>query len=259
MSAKNAKRREKVRSQRASFIIPESVCQLRLHELPITKRLANVVRSIGVRTLGDLNGRNVCELLQWKNCGWRTLGEIQQLIERATSGEFDTTQIDESTVAAELLTLFEQGMIKLSPREKQFLLARIGGLSFAEIGRRYGLTRARDHQVVSKALETLRKTYGPRIPRLLEMVKRRSLSIPNSSGLTPALLEQWIGPRFAADDSASPAVAGRLSREAQLRLIRSLDKNIPCSLEKFPKSPPHDPPSYLPNELAASSQIVRGC
>src|SRR6266699_3290167 len=110
----------------AGFAIPESVCQLQFHELPITTRLANVVRSIGAQTLGDLKGRSTFELLQYKACGWRTLGEIQQLIERAISGEFDEARIEESTAAAELLTLLEQGMAKLSPRENQFLLARIG-------------------------------------------------------------------------------------------------------------------------------------
>lgn len=238
MSATNAKRGKKVRSQRRDFIVPESICQLRLDELPITKRLEHVVRSVRIRTLGDLNGRSVCEVLKWKNCGRRTLGEIQQLIERATSGEFDSKQIDESAVAGELLTLLEQGIQKLSPRDSQFLVARIGGLSFAEIGRQYGFTRARVQQVVAKAIETLRKTYGSRIPRLLEIVKRRSLSIPGASGLTPPSLNEWIGLAAAAGDSVYPAVAGRLSREAKLRLIALLDKRIPCCLEKFPKRKP---------------------
>ena len=208
------------------FAIPESVCQLQFHELPITTRLANVVRSIGARTLGDLKGRSTFELLQYKACGWRTLSEIQQLIERAISGEFDEAQIEDSTAAAELLSLLEQGMAKLSPRENQFLLARIGGedlpcLTFEEIGRRYGLTRARVQQLVARALDTLRKTWGPRIPRLLEMMKRRCLSIV--CPLTPALLEQWIG--------ESPR-RFRLSTTAQVRLITALDENIPCWPEK---------------------------
>jgi hypothetical protein len=210
----------------ASFAIPESISQLQFHELPITGRLANIVRSIGARTLGDLKGHSPLELLQYKNCGRRTLNEIQQLIERAISGEFDAAQIEDSTAAAELLTLLEQGMAKLSRREKQFLLARIGGedlpcLSFEEIGRRCALTRQRVHQIVAKALNTLRKSWGPRVPRLLEMIKRRCLSM--GCPLTPALLEQWIG-----ESSRS----FRLSRKAQVRLIAALDKNIVCWLEK---------------------------
>ncbi len=40
------------RQDGAGFAIPESICQLQFHELPMTKRLANVVRSIGAKTLG---------------------------------------------------------------------------------------------------------------------------------------------------------------------------------------------------------------
>jgi len=199
-----------------SFSIPKSVCKLQFDELPITRRLAGVVRSIGARTLGDLNGLSACELLQCKNCYWRTVAEIEQLIERAIAGEFDALRIEEFEAAAELLTLLEQGMAKLSHRENQFLLARIRGLTFAEIGQRFGFTRARVHQVTVKALDTLRKTWGPRVPRLLDMVKRR-LSLSNTSELTPALLEQWVG-------ESSRCL--RLSRKAHVRLIAELDPDI---------------------------------
>jgi Sigma-70, region 4 len=200
----------------AGFTLPKSVFKLRFAELPITRRLASVLRSIGARTLGDLNGRSACELLQCKNCYWHTVTEIEQLIERAIAGEFDVAHIEESKATAELLTLLEQGMAKLSRRENQFLLARISGLTFAEIGRRFGLTRARVHQVIAKAFDTLRKTWGPRVPCLLDMVKRR-LSLSNASELTPALLEQWVG-------ESSRCL--RLSRKAHLRLIAELDADI---------------------------------
>ena len=201
------------------YVIPESACRLRFDELPITKHLANVVRSVGLRTLGNLHGRNPFELLQWKRCGWRTLAEIQQLIERAICGEFDVARIDESTALVELLTLLDQGIAKLAPRDKQFLLARISGRTFAEIGRRYGFTRACAHKVAIKTLGILRKTYGPRIPELLEIVKRRCLSISDGSGLTPPLLEQRV---------AGSTKSFRLSRKAQIRLVAALDKRIPC-------------------------------
>jgi hypothetical protein len=117
--------------------------------------------------------------------------------------------------------LLEQGIAKLSQREREFLLDRIHGLTFKEIGRPFGFTHARAHQVVAKALDTLRKSYGPRIPGLLEMLKRRCLSIPNGSSLTPPLLEQWIGDSFRSF---------RLSTKAQLRLIAALE-NIPSCVE----------------------------
>jgi hypothetical protein len=208
------------------FAVPKSICGLRFDELPITIRLANVVRSNRFRTLGDLHGRTRLELLQYKACGWRTVAEIQQLIERASSGEFDVGRIDESQVATELLTLLELGIAKLAIRDRQLVLARIRGMTFAEIGRRYGFTRARAHQAIVRALDALRKSWGPRIPCLLEMMKRRFRSIPTGLKLTPALLEQW------ADDSSGPF---HLSREAQVRLIGALDRTIPCRLEGVPK------------------------
>jgi hypothetical protein len=204
------------------FSIPESVYKLQFDELPITRRLASVVRSIAARTLSDLNGLSACELLQCKNCYWRTVAEIEQLIERAIAGEFDLAHIEESEAAAELLTLLERGMAKLSRQENQFLLARIRGQTFAEIGGRFGFTRAWAHHVTANALHALRKTWGPRVPRLLDMVKRR-LSVSNASELTPALLEQWVG-------ESSRCL--RLSRKAHVRLIAELDVDILLSTKR---------------------------
>ena len=204
------------------FVVPESISQLRFAELPITSRLTNFVRSIGLGTLGDLNGRSAFELLRCKNCGWRTVVEIGQLIERASSGEFDEAQIEESAWPTELLRLLEEGMANLSPREKHLLLARIGGedgvpLTLEELGQQHALTRARVQQILKRALNALKKTWGPRLPRLLEVVKRRCFS--NVCPLTPALLAQWTG------ESHSKF---QLSPKAQVRLIGALDEDIPC-------------------------------
>ncbi len=147
---------------------------------------------------------------------------IQQFIERTIFGQFDVARIDQSIAAAELLTLLEQGIAKPSRRERLFLLARIVGLTFEEIRRRFRFTRALAHQIVIKVLDELGKSWGQRIPRLLEIIKRCCLAIPNASGLTPALLEEWMG-------KASSSF--RLSRKEQVRLIAALDKTIPCSLD----------------------------
>jgi len=247
----------KIHKDATSFVIPESICHLAFNELPITTRLGNVVRSIGARNLGDLNGRSAFELLQYKACGWATISEIQQLIERAISGEFDVAQIEEATATAELLNLLEQGLAKLPLRERQFLLARIGAqtgtgrspgadllcLTYAEIGRRYGLTRARIHKVLVNTLDSLRRTWGPRVPRLLEVLKWRCLSA--ICPLSPQLLEKWVG--SSAAFSSRPATGDcfnsfRLSMEAHVRLIAALDKSIPCWPETNHKFPRTDDP-----------------
>jgi len=205
-----------------TFVVPESISQLQFAELPITSRLTNFVRSIGLRTLQDLNGRSAFELLRCKNCGWRTVVEIGQLIERAISGEFDEAQIEESARPTELFRLLEKGIAKLSPRDKHLLLARIGGEdvpppTLEELGQKHALTHARVQQILEKTLNALKKTWGPRVPRLLEAVKRRCFS--NVCPLTPALLGQWTG------ESQSTF---QLSPKAQVRLIGALDEDVPC-------------------------------
>jgi hypothetical protein len=256
----------KMQEDAAGFAIPEAICHLAFSELPLTTRLANVVRSMGARSLGDLNGRSAFELLQYKACGWGTISEIQQLVERAVSGEFDVAQIEESTVAAELLSLLEQGLAKLPLRDRQFVLARIGaqmgsgrspgadllGLSYAEIGRRYGLTRARVHKVFANTLDGLRKIWGPRVPRLLEVIKWRCLSA--ICPLTPQLLEKWAGfhTAFSSRLTTRDCMNGfRLSIEAYVRLIAALDKNIPCWPETNHKLPrTYDPVGQFDLTLA---------
>jgi hypothetical protein len=234
----------------ATFAIPESVRHLSFDELPITTRLTNVVRSIGARSLRDLDGRSAFELLQHKACGWGTISEIQNLIERAVSGEFDVPQIEETAAAAELLSLLEQGLAKLPLRDRQFVLARIGAQigsgrspganllcpSYAEIGRRYGLTRARVHKVFANSLDSLMKIWGPRVPRLLEVIKWRCLSM--ICPLTPELLEKWIDVPSAFSTwraTRDRFSSFQLSMKAYLRLIAALDETIPCWLERHHK------------------------
>jgi hypothetical protein len=236
----------KIQEDAANFAIPEPLWHLSFKELPITRRLANAVRFIGVRSLGDLNGRNAFELLQHKAFGWGMISEIQQLIDRAVSGEFDVGQIEQATAVAKLLRLLEEGLAKLPLRDRQFVLAKIGGqmergsgpradrlcLSHAEIGRRCGLTRAGIHKLFVKSMDSLRKIWGPRVPRLLEVIKWRCLSM--ICPLTPQLLEKWVdSPAHSRSPSKTRGYFARfrLSMEAHVRLIAALDRGIPCWLE----------------------------
>jgi hypothetical protein len=75
---------------------------------------------IGARTLSDLQGCAPFELLQYKDCGWRTVGEIKQLVERAISGEFDVSEIEEHTAGEHLFS--ENGIAPTSEsRRLKFL------------------------------------------------------------------------------------------------------------------------------------------
>src|SRR4029434_7713817 len=86
-----------------------------------------------------------------------------------------------------------------------------------ELGQQHALTRARVQQILKRTLNVLKKTWGPRLPRLLEAVKRRCFS--NICPLTPALLGQWTGESHSTF---------QLSPKAQVRLIGALDEGVPC-------------------------------
>jgi hypothetical protein len=75
--------------------------------------------------------------------------------------------------------------------------------------------------VFANKLDSLRKIWGPRVPRLLEIIKGRCLSLV--CPLTPELLQQWIG---------NSRGSFQLSTKAQVRLIATLDETIPCWLDK---------------------------
>lgn len=205
-----------------ALVVPKSVRGLRFDQLPITARLGNVTRTAGFQTLGNLHGQTPFDLLQLRSCGWRTVIEVQRLITRAVSGDFDIAGMERSRALAELLTLLERGITKLPPLNKQFLLARIDGKTFARIGKRHGFTRAYAHRVVMKTLGILTKTHGPRIPELLRIVKRHYLSKAGASRLTPSLLDQWL---------VNSQNTFRLSRETQVRLLAALDKSISFSMD----------------------------
>jgi hypothetical protein len=207
--------------RQGNLSIPNSICHLRLAELPATRRLHLVLKASGVQKLGDLRGRNLSELLTQRHCGVRTVLALQQLIQLAISGEFDQSRIQQSNAAEALLNLIETAIARLPDSDRSLILKRIGvggqpPLTLKHLGYERGLTRERIRKILEKRLDVIRKTFGPRIPRLLERVKKRCIS--NICPLTPALLEQWA-PQFQS--------RLRLSAKAHVRIIGALDNSIP--------------------------------
>ena len=83
-----------------ALVVPKSARGLRFEQLPITRRLGNVIRTAGFQTLGHLHGQTLFDLLQRRSCGWRTVIEVQRLIARAVSGEFDIACIEAKALHA---------------------------------------------------------------------------------------------------------------------------------------------------------------
>ena len=204
------------------LVVPESFRHLRLTQLPVSTRLRNVLRSMRIRTLGGVDGRLVGEFLRRKNCGRRSVLELEQLIQRAASGEFDDSNIEKPDAPAALLNLIEASITKLPDRDRNFVLARVGAgrkrrATLEQLGQRYGMTRERVRVILEKLFGVIMRSYGPRIPQLLERVRQRCIS--NICPLTPELLHQWAR-QFRSRIELAP--------KAHVRIISSLDERIPC-------------------------------
>jgi hypothetical protein len=216
------RRARMVRPIQGKLLIRQSVRHLRLSELPTTKRLRSVLRAMRVRTLGDLNGRDLGELLKQRHCGVQTISALQGLIQRAIAGEFSHSRVQESTPVAELLRLIEIAIDNLPLADKDLLLRRVGvqgrrPMTLEQLGQQRGITRERVRVIVKKLIDVVRKTFGSRIPRLLELVRKRCLS--DVCPLTPELLKQWA-PQFRSDL--------QLSAKAHVRILGALDEGIPA-------------------------------
>jgi hypothetical protein len=211
-----------VREMSGTLSIPKSISHLRVAELPGPVRLQSMFIGAGVRRLGDLNGRSVQEFLEQKHCGVATIAALQQLLQKAIAGEFDDSAVEQSNPAEALLNLIELAIERLPDRYRRLLLKRVGAggrrpLTHEQLAQQHGVTNARIGRLLIDAFSALRKTFGPRIPRLLDLVRTRCFS--NVCPLTPELLRQWA-PEFSS--------RLHLSTEAHVRIIGELDENSPA-------------------------------
>jgi hypothetical protein len=206
----------------AAYSVPKHVRDLSMAELPVSKRLQHLSERISAKVLGDFDGVFPAQLLEYKNCGRRTVSELRRLISRADSGEFHTARLAKTDTIPELLRLIEGALPRLSPRDREMVFYRFGlkggePETLEKIGRRYGFTRERIRQILEKSAAIIRTAWGPRIPRLLDVLRERCLAA--TLPLTPELLEKWVG-----DD----ALKSKLTSAVQVRFIGLLDEEIPC-------------------------------
>ncbi len=224
--------------------VPPSRADLRFVDLPISKRLYLTIHKIGIDRLGDLNGRNAIQLqehpklrierlgdldgrslvefLAYPGVGQRTVAEIKHLVARAAAHEFTALEIDESEKVPELLHLIETSIERLHPAEWQIFLEKIGYedrplLTVSDLGKKQGVTREAIRLTIEKVVVALRKSWGPRIPVLLDIVKDRCTA--GVCPLTPELLCFW---------SAGRDARFKLSLRMHVRIISELDKAIPA-------------------------------
>jgi hypothetical protein len=144
------------------FFVPLGLRDLKVSRLPISVRLEGVLRQMKVRRLGELHGISVEDIRAIRNCGRKTIQEVEALLARAINGEFSISAVAlQKLILSDLLSLIDSLIEKLRPRDKEWLLSRLGTKgsipTLEEVGRKAGVTRERVRQVVEKALDFIRK------------------------------------------------------------------------------------------------------
>ena len=205
------------------FRIARDAQHLKPSELPISVRLENVLRTMGITRLGELHGLTVGEFAKERNCGKRTIVELRHLLERVANGEFQPARKAFSPAeTGELLRSMDEIIERLPlPRDRKIFLMRLGAETedapiLKEVGAKYKVTRERVRQIEHKSLSRIRREGGPRLAA--QLTELASMCRERKILFTPALLSKWLG----QTDSARPF---RLAFYA--RLLNRLNSDIP--------------------------------
>jgi RNA polymerase sigma factor (sigma-70 family) len=182
--------------------IPRNARTLNLNEVPISRRLKNILYNKGFQLLGDIHNIPYEDLYKEKNCGHKTMLELEKFIYSIQETDFNQLEIQsEKFAASAIMKQIDKFLEKLYPREKDILVLRIGGSNIKpptleEIGRRYGLTRERVRQIEDKIKNKLRKSVRLQCSRLINVLASKSEQ--SAYPLTPNRLE-----KLAAADNSS--------------------------------------------------------
>ncbi len=216
---------DKERRRPAQLFVPQHARGWRIQQLPMSVRLANVLERMDVRLLGDLHGVSLEKVRATKNCGWRTVAELERIIQRAQAGEL--RDIEEANAgapaSADLTRILDRALDELPPRAREFLLLYMGAtndapLTLEEIGTRYDLTRERVRQVMKKAIRQISKGNASLAGALAESIAGQCLAAVHP--LPPELLAEWSG--------AEKVAACRYPLPFYIRLIEKLAPSAPA-------------------------------
>ncbi len=170
--------------------VPPHLHAINAFDLPLSHRAENVLRKIGVRQLGDLDGINPQQLLAISACGQGTIREIQRLLAKARTGAY-LLQTDKELSRSALLEYLDSLLLHLRSRENEFIQLRFGSEpdtihTLQAVADRFGITRERVRQVVQSGLQRISRRGGLRLKRALDRLAKNYSSPKNV--LTPERL-----------------------------------------------------------------------
>lgn len=179
------------------FVVPISARDFLLSELPLSVRLEKVLRRQGYNKLSDINGVEINNLFYAENCGKKSINELQELIRRASAGEFTPMDVaDLPTVLNQIAASIDSGLDKFLPRNRKIFEERIGGKiigprTLEDIAQEFGVTRERVRQITKKSFQTIRRNGGLKLKIALQSLARECEQ--RVCPLTQDLFTKWLG------------------------------------------------------------------
>jgi hypothetical protein len=216
------------------FVVAPAASALSPYDLPLSRGLENVLRSIDLRELGELDGIPCRDLMRLPGFARVRFQELLGLLIRAGRGEFNRPEGRFSKRRiGELLRVVEELLGTLTPRQRTILLRRFGAednrvWTLHELAVLCGLTREGVRQIALSCPRSIRKAGGPRLKKYLAGLAAtcRRLGQP----LTPQLLVQWL---------PADATPPRLPPEFHVRLLGALAPDLAIEVEVPPAREPH--------------------
>jgi hypothetical protein len=160
--------------------------------------LENVLEGLRMKRLGQLHGLPIRHLRSRRNCGLRTLAEVDALLRRAEAGEFTRSRdVPAAKAPAELLRFIDD-LVRRLPERSRVCLTRYFGASGAagqnqrQIAEQLGLTRSAVGLRIVEAIGWMSRQGRPRLQALLDSVER--VCARTHAELNPALVATWQVP-----------------------------------------------------------------
>jgi AraC-like DNA-binding protein len=149
--------------------------------------------------------------LHSKNCGKKSIKELQEVIRRASGGEFTPMEVaDLPAVLKQITASIDSGLTKFSQRNREIFEARMCGKNgnprtLEDVAQQFGMTRERVRQIVKMSFETIRRCGGLKLKIALQSLTREC-----EQRVCPLLQTHTKWQQFLGKTDASWILAGTL-------------------------------------------------
>jgi len=167
----------------------ENILNRSVQTLELSARAWNILQSADIETVGELAAKLKEDFLRLRNCGKRTVMELEEVltplgIVLKSKAMIDAEQFEQQFGS---LTSFDEILSTLSPREEKIIRLHFGLKSEAcpevdrqhtlkEIAQHFIVTRERIRQIEAKALRKLR--WPPRLQALYRILGVPTEAVP---------------------------------------------------------------------------------